>query len=165
MENTEKVYSKDKISDGSQTDPHVNSDEVDVNSDDVNVEEIKDIFNKASKLAQEVGQWSESTVQLFFMEILRNVAAAKQFLVCQLLFIPLLVLFIFSLCVCSGIVIYSLTDSIFIGLGVFLLTMMLVLVGLLYWQKRLIRFFGFKDTVSQLKEGIDVISKASKSFD
>ena len=46
MENTEKVYSKDKISDGTQTDPHVNSDEVDVNSDDVNVEEIKDIFNK-----------------------------------------------------------------------------------------------------------------------
>ena len=51
MENTEKVHSKDKISDGSQTDPHVNSDEVDVNSDDVNVEEIKDIFNKASKSA------------------------------------------------------------------------------------------------------------------
>lgn len=160
MENTDDVCSKDKISDGTQSEPHVNSDEM-----NVNVEEIKDIFNKVSKLAQEVGQWSESTVQLFFMEILRNVAAAKQFLVCQLLFIPLLVLFIFSLCVCSGIVIYSLTHSIFIGLGVFLLTMMLVLVGLLYWQKRLIRFFGFKDTVSQLKEGIDVISKASKSFD
>ena len=160
MENTDDVCSKDKISDGTQSEPHVNSDEM-----NVNVEEIKDIFNKVSKLAQEVGQWSESTVQLFFMEVLRNVAAAKQFFVCQLLFIPLLVLFIFSLCVCSGIVIYSLTDSIFIGLGVFLLTMMLVLVGLLYWQKRLIRFFGFKDTVSQLKEGIDVISKASKSFD
>jgi hypothetical protein len=160
MENTDKEYSKDKISDGTETDPHANSDEV-----NVKVEEIKDIFNKVSKLTQEVGQWSESTVQLFFIEILRNVAAAKKFFVCQLLFIPLLVLFIFSLCVCTGIMIYSITHSIFIGLGIFLLAMMLVLVGLIYWQKRLIRFFGFKDTVSQLKEGIDVISKASKSFD
>jgi len=160
MENTEKVYSKDKISDGTETDPHVNSDEV-----NVKVDEIKDIFNKISKLTQEVGQWSESTVQLFFIEILRNIVAAKKFFICQLLFIPLLVLFIFSLCVCTGIMIYSITHSIFIGLGIFLLAMMLVLVGLIYWQKRLIRFFGFKDTVSQLKEGIDVISKASKSFD
>ncbi|KVX02187.1 hypothetical protein AWJ07_15335 [Shewanella frigidimarina] len=160
MENTDDVCSKDKISDGTQSEPHVNSDEM-----NVNVEEIKDIFNKVSKLAQEVGQWSESTVQLFFMEVLRNVAAAKQFFVCQLLFIPLLVLFIFSLCVCTGIVLYSITLNTFIGVGGFLLAMMLVLVGLLYWQKRLIRFFGFKETVSQLKEGIDVISKASKSFD
>jgi hypothetical protein len=160
MENTDDVCSKDKISDGTQSDPHVNSDEM-----NVNVEEIKDIFNKVSKLAQEVGQWSESTVQLFFMEVLRNVAAAKQFFVCQLLFIPLLVLFIFSLCVCTGIVLYSITLNILIGVGGFLIAMMLVLVGLLYWQKRLIRFFGFKETVSQLKEGIDVISKASKSFD
>ena len=160
MENTDDVCSKDKISDGTQSEPHVNSDEM-----NVNVEEIKDIFNKVSKLAQEVGQWSESTVQLFFMEVLRNVAAAKQFFVCQLLFIPLLVLFIFSLCVCTGIVLYSITLNILIGVGGFLIAMMLVLVGLLYWQKRLIRFFGYKETVSQLKEGIDVISKASKSFD
>ena len=160
MENTDDVCSKDKISDGTQSEPHVNSDEM-----NVNVEEIKDIFNKVSKLAQEVGQWSESTVQLFFMEVLRNVAAAKQCFVCQLLFIPLLVLFIFSLCVCTGIVLYSITLNILIGVGGFLIAMMLVLVGLLYWQKRLIRFFGFKETVSQLKEGIDVISKASKSFD
>lgn len=160
MENTDDVCSKDKISDGTQSEPHVNSDEM-----NVNVEEIKDIFNKVSKLAQEVGQWSESTVQLFFMEVLRNVAAAKQFFVCQLLFIPLLVLFIFSLCVCTGIVLYSITLNILIGVGGFLIAMMLVLVGLLYWQKRLISFFGFKETVSQLKEGIDVISKASKSFD
>ncbi|MGI2111017.1 hypothetical protein ACRN9C_16735 [Shewanella frigidimarina] len=160
MENTDDVCNKDKISDGTQSEPHVNSDEM-----NVNVEEIKDIFNKVSKLAQEVGQWSESTVQLFFMEVLRNVAAAKQFFVCQLLFIPLLVLFIFSLCVCTGIVLYSITLNTLIGVGGFLLAMMLVLVGLLYWQKRLIRFFGFKETVSQLKEGIDVISKASKSFD
>lgn len=160
MENTKTVSSKDKISDGAQPEPLLKPTEI--KSD---ISDIADIFNKISSMALEVGKWSESTVQLFFTEVLRNVAAAKQFLLCQLLFIPLLVLFIFSLCICVGIVSYSLTQSIYVGVGAFLLVMLLVLVGLSYWQKYLLRFFGFKDTISQLKEGVDVISKASKSFD
>ncbi|UJF22647.1 hypothetical protein [Shewanella sp. OMA3-2] len=160
MENTKTVSSKDKISDGAQPEPLLKSPEINTNVDD-----IADIFNKISSMTQEVGKWSEATVQLFFTEVLRNVAAAKQFFVCQLLFIPLLILFIFSLCVCVGIVSYSLTQNMLIGVGAFLLVMSSVLVGLIYWQKYLLRFFGFKDTISQLKEGIDVISKASKSFD
>jgi ABC-type nickel/cobalt efflux system permease component RcnA len=90
---------------------------------------------------------------------------AKKFLVCQLLFIPLLVLFIFSICVSVGIVSYSITHNMLIGVGLFLFTMSVVLVGLVYWQKYLMQFFGFKDTISQLKEGMDVISKASQSLD
>ncbi|QDE30065.1 MULTISPECIES: hypothetical protein [Shewanella] len=163
MENTKKVSSKDKISDGPQTDPLLDPD----NSEEetVNIDDITDILSKLSKVTQNVGEWSESTVQLFFIEVLRNVAAAKQFFVCQLLFIPLLVLFIFSLCVSVGIITYSLTQSLLSGVGIFLLVMSSVLAGLVYWQKYLLRFFGFKDTISQLKEGIDVLSKASQSFD
>lgn len=160
MENTKTVSSNNKISDGTQTDPLSNSDEV-----NANVDEITDIFNKVSKVAQDIGQWSESTVQLFFMEVSRNVVVAKKLLVCQLLFIPLLVLFIFSICVSVGIVSYSITHNMLIGVGLFLFTMSMVLVGLVYWQKYLMQFFGFKDTISQLKEGMDVISKASQSLD
>lgn len=160
MENTKTVSSNNKISDGTQTDPLSNSDEV-----NANVDEITDIFNKVSKVAQDIGQWSESTVQLFFMEVSRNIVVAKKFLVCQLLFIPLLVLFIFSICVSVGIVSYSITHNMLIGVGLFLFTMSMVLVGLVYWQKYLMQFFGFKDTISQLKEGMDVISKASQSLD
>tara|TARA_R110001583_G_scaffold4077_4_gene24354 strand:+ start:895 stop:1377 length:483 start_codon:yes stop_codon:yes gene_type:complete len=160
MQDTKDVLNEDKISDATKKDALLNSEEI-----NVKIDEIKDIFNKVSTVAHEVGLWSESTIQLFFTEVLRNVAAAKQLFVCQLLFIPLLVLFIFSLCVCVGIITYSLTESLLIGVGLFILAMLLVLVGLIYWQKYLLRFFGFKATVSQLKEGFDVISKASKSFD
>jgi len=160
MADTKEVLNEDKISDGTKTDSLLNSEEL-----NVKIDEIKDIFNKVSTVAQEVGSWSESTIQLFFTEVLRNVAAAKQFFVCQLLFIPLVVLFIFSLCVCVGIITYSLTASLLIAVGLFIFAMLLVLAGLIYWQKYLLRFFGFKDTVSQLKEGLDVIAKASKSFD
>ena len=131
----------------------------------IKIDEITDVFNKASKIAQEAGQWSESTIKLFFIEILRNIEAAKRFAVCQLVFIPLLILFIFSLCICIGIVAYSLTYNVLIAVGLFLLAMGLVLLGLAYWQKHLMKFFGFKATIAQLKEGADVISKAAKSFD
>lgn len=131
----------------------------------VKFDEITDVFNKVSKIAQEAGQWSESTIKLFFIEILRNVEAAKRFAVCQLLFIPLLILFIFSICICIGIIAYSLTSNLLIAVGMFLSAMGLVLVALAYWQKYLMRFFGFKATIAQLKEGADVISKAAKSFD
>ncbi len=131
----------------------------------VKFDEITDVFNKLSKIAQEAGQWSESTIKLFFIEILRNVEAAKRFAVCQLLFIPLLILFIFSICICIGIIAYSFTSNLLIAVGMFLSAMGLVLVALAYWQKYLMRFFGFKATIAQLKEGADVISKAAKSFD
>ena len=131
----------------------------------IKIDEITDVFNKVSKIAQEAGQWSESTIKLFFIEILRNIEAAKRFAVCQLVFIPLLILFIFSLCICIGIVAYSLTYNVLIAVGLFLLAMGLVLLGLAYWQKHLMKFFGFKATIAQLKEGADVISKAAKSFD
>lgn len=160
MDNTKKVWDEDKTSQGTQEEPLLNTDEI-----SVKIDEISDVFNKASKIAQEVGHWSESTVQLFFIEIQRNIEAAKRFVACQLLFIPLLILFIFSSCVSVGIVVYSITGNLLIGVGSFLLIMALVLIGLIYWQKYLIRFFGFKDTIAQLKEGADVISKATKSFD
>ena len=131
----------------------------------IKIDEITDVFNKVSKIAQEAGQWSESTIKLFFIEILRNIEAAKRFAVCQLVFIPLLILFIFSLCICIGIIAYSLTYNVLIAVGLFLLAMGLVLLGLAYWQKHLMKFFGFKATIAQLKEGADVISKAAKSFD
>ena len=170
MENTPNMSNQDKTSQGTQKDPLLDNEELNneqLNSDgiDVKIDDLKDVFNKVSNIAQEAGQWSESTIKLFFVEILRNVAAAQRFVVCQLLFIPLLILFIFSLCVSIGIVAYSLTYNLLIAVGFFLLAMSLVLLGLIYWQKYLTRFFGFKETIAQLKEGADVISKAAKSFD
>ena len=95
MENTPNMSNQDKTSQGTQKDPLLDNEELNneqLNSDgiDVKIDDLKDVFNKVSNIAQEAGQWSESTIKLFFVEILRNVAAAQRFVVCQLLFIPLL---------------------------------------------------------------------------
>jgi len=44
MENTDDVCSKDKISDGTQSEPHVNSDEMNVNVEELKIFLIKNII-------------------------------------------------------------------------------------------------------------------------
>lgn len=157
MNNTDKVYDENKISDTESTESVLDKQNV-----NVKIDEVIDVFNKLSALTEEVGQWSKSTIQLFFMEVLRNIASAKQLFFCQLLFIPLLILFIFSLCITVGVIAYTISLNILVGLLFFILAMSAVLGGLIFWQKYLIGFLGFKDTLEQLKEGADVISKATK---
>ncbi|MBD1573379.1 hypothetical protein HC725_08840 [Vibrio sp. S17_S38] len=161
MEDTNKVLHENETSDDHQTDTPLPTEE-DITD---KVDEIKSAFNQVSKVITEVGQWSESTAQLFYLEVQRNIAATKQSIICQILFIPLLILFIFSLCISIGVVNYVLTQNVLIGIGLFLFAMILILTGLIYWQTRLIRSFGFKETISQLKEGLDVITKTAQSRD
>ncbi|WP_413479011.1 phage holin family protein [Vibrio hibernica] len=161
MEDTNKGLHENETSDDHQTDTPLPTEEDITNK----IDEIKSAFNQVSKVITEVGQWSESTAQLFYLEVQRNIAAAKQSIICQVLFIPLLILFIFSLCISIGVVAYVLTQNVLIGIGLFLFAMGLILAGLIYWQKRLIRSFGFNETISQLKEGVDVITKAAQSRD
>ncbi|WP_027696658.1 hypothetical protein [Vibrio litoralis] len=160
MKDTKKVLHENEPSDDFQADAPSNSQGITEKLD-----EIKTLLNQASSVIAEVGQWSESTAQLFYLEVQRNLAAAKQSIICQLLLIPLLIMFIFSACVCVGIASYALTQNLLIGIAAFLFSMGVILIGLIFWQKRLIRFFGFQETMSQLKEGIDVISKATQSRD
>lgn len=142
------------------------SDEVEnlFNSSEFNIkqEEYRNILNKVSIVAKEFSGWSESTAQLFFMETLRNFSASYKILFCQILFIPLLIIFILSLCVFFGIVGYSFYNNLIIASAIFLTSLFMVLVFLTYWQKRLSSFLGFSDTISQLKEGADAIIKAAK---
>ena len=129
------------------------------------IDEIKDVFNRVSVLSQEVSRWSESTLQLFLIEVQRNVVAAKHLLLCQLLFIPLLILFVFSVCVCAGGLAYYFTGNLLAAIGTFLITIIAVLGGLAYWQKCLLKHVGFNDTIAQLEEGVNVIYKAAQSGD
>jgi hypothetical protein len=157
MKNTDKACDENKISEADSLDNLLDTQNL-----SVKIDEILDVFNKVSALTEELGQWSKSTVQLFFMEVLRNVNAAKQIFLCQLLFIPLLILFVFSLCVTAGVVAYTITLNILIGFAFFILAMSAVLGGLVFWQKHLMSFLGFNSTLEQLKEAADVISKATK---
>ncbi|RBW47941.1 hypothetical protein DS885_00390 [Psychromonas sp. B3M02] len=158
--NNEPVCDENKISDEAKSDNLFDTEQI-----EQKFNEVSSMFNKLSDTIDALGKWSESTIQVFFMELLRSIAASKQFLLCQVLFIPLLILFVFSTCIAIGIVFYSLTGYLLVGVGTSLLSMLLVLAGLAYWQKRLMKMIGFTDTIAQIKEGIDVVSKASKSLD
>jgi len=158
--NTEQVCDENKISDDTQPDNLFDTEQI-----EKKIDEVSSLFNKLSDTIDTLGKWSESTIQVFFMELLRSVNASKQFLLCQVLFIPLLILFFFSTCIAVGIVFYSLTGQVLIGVGTFLLSMIAILGALAYWQKRLMKMIGFTETIAQMKEGVDVVSKASKSLD
>ena len=158
--NTEQVCDENTISDDTKPDSLLDTEKI-----DQKIDEVSTLFNKLSETIDTLGKWSESTIQVFFMELLRSVTASKQFLLCQILFIPLLILFIFSTCIATGIVLYSLTGHLLIAVGTFLLSMIVVLGALAYWQKKLMKMIGFTNTMAQIKEGIDVVSKASKSLD
>jgi len=160
MSNIKEPLSNNNSNEDTQADSRLNASQFNEQLD-----EFKELFNRVSILSQEVGRWSESTLQLFFLEVQRNMAAAKQFFFCQVLFIPLLVLFVFSLCICAGGVGYYFSHDLLVGMSMFLITISLTLVGLAYWQKRLLKHLGFKDTIAQLEEGVDVIYKASQSKD
>jgi len=157
MKNTNTACDEDKTSENMKADSLLDTESI-----NTKFQEVSDIFNKLSAITEEVGQWSKSTGQLFYMEVLRNIYTARQLFLCQLLFIPLLVLFVFSLCILVGVIAYTISLSILVGFICFLLTTFLVLIGLIFWQKHLMSFLGFKETIDQLKEGVDVISKASK---
>ena len=157
---TEPVCDENKISDDTKPDNLLDAEKI-----EQKFNELNSMFDKLSDTLDSLGKWSESTIQVFFMELLRSINASKQFLLCQALFIPLLILFVFSTCIAIGIVFYSLTGQLLIGVGTFLLSMVAVLIGLAYWQKRLMKMIGFTNTMAQIKEGIDVVSKASKSID
>ena len=160
MKNSNEPASGHKSNEDTQSDTPFNSAEF-----SAQIDQLKAVFNRVSALSQEMGRWSESTLQLFLIEVQRNIVAAKQFIFCQLLFIPLLILFVFSVCVCAGGITYYFTDNLLAAIGIFLTTITSVLGGLAYWQKRLLKHFGFKDTIAQLEEGVNVIYQASQSRD
>lgn len=146
--------------DSDQIDSLLNSSEFKVKLDEFN-----DILSKLSKLIKEVGSWSESTAKLFLLELSRNFTVTYKILFCLILFIPLLIIFILSLCAFSAIVVYSFYSNIVIASGIFLTSLFIVLLLLAYWQKKLSVFLGFEETVSQIKEGLDVITNATKQGD
>ena len=128
----------------------------------VKFDEFNDIFSKLSQLMKQAGDWSESTAKLFLLELTRNFSVIYKLFFLQTLFIPLLIIFILSLCVFLAIVSYSFYNSIVLSSGTFIISLFCVLSLLAYWQKKLSVFLGFGETVAQVKEGLDVITKATK---
>ncbi|MDV7105836.1 hypothetical protein R3X26_15635 [Vibrio sp. TH_r3] len=152
----------DKTNDCSAT---VNDKQHDKVMDDFNrsVAELDGLWQELLKLQVHSKQWSKSTIELFFLELSNSVAACKRAVACQLIFISLFMMFLFSASVGVGVVIYSFTSNLAVSYGGFILSLGLILVGLVLFQKYVIQFIGFHHTKQQVEEGIDVLAQfASK---
>ncbi|WNJ95578.1 phage holin family protein [Vibrio ruber] len=123
---------------------------------------IQAILSQIEGLATSLKTWSNTTLDLFVLEVKTNIAAARQIVLCSIIFILLAVLFIFSLCLTAGIVTYYLTAHLLLSAGVFIVSLGLVLFGLAWWQKRLTTFLGFKNTTDQLQEGWYALSNQAQ---
>lgn len=121
------------------------------------------ILSQLDQLTQSLKAWSGSTLDLFLLEVKINASAARQILLCTIVFTLLSVLFVFSLCLASGVVAYQLTANVYVAVGVFIASLGLALLSLAWWQKRLVGFLGFKNTTEQLQEGWDALATKAQS--
>ncbi|TOB66026.1 phage holin family protein [Vibrio parahaemolyticus] len=123
---------------------------------------LRAILSQIDDLSTSLRTWSGSTLDLFLLEMKVNVAAARQIVMFSIIFTLLSVLFIFSVCLVSGVVTYHFTAQLLLSVGVFIVSLGLALVGLAWWQKRLTHFLGFKNTTDQLQEGWHAFSNQTR---
>ncbi|PFG45608.1 hypothetical protein ATG66_3904 [Vibrio sp. ES.051] len=124
---------------------------------------LNSILLQLEQLTKSLRAWSGSTLDLFLLELKVNSAAAQQILLCAVVFTLLSVLFVFSLCLASGVVAYQLTTNVYVAVGVFIASLGLALFALAWWQKRLVGFLGFKNTTEQLQEGWNALATKAQS--
>ncbi|WP_427982875.1 hypothetical protein [Agarivorans sp.] len=114
---------------------------------------LQALLSQISTLSSSLKTWSNSSLDLFLLEMKVNMAAARQIVLCSIIFTLLAVLFIFSLCVAAGLVTFHFTAHLLLSVAVFIGCLGLALSALAWWQLRLTHFLGFKNTTKQLQEG------------
>lgn len=127
------------------------------------VNELRSLLSQFSNLSTTLKTWGGSTLELLRLEIKLNMAATSQVILCSIIFTLLSVLFLFSVCFALSLVTYHFTTQLLVSVGVFIASLGLTLVGLVWWQKRLTKFLGFKKTIDQLQEGWDAFTNQTQS--
>ena len=121
------------------------------------IKELKSLWNQLLLLKDPVKQWSQASIDLFFIELRTSLSTLKQSLLLNILFVVLSVFFLLSLCAGLGFLTYHYTHVILLSYMGFVASLGLVLVLLLCWQRYLRKLIGFRHTIEQVKEGLDVI--------
>lgn len=127
--------------------------------------ELASVWQQVNMFKQRFRAWADSTSELFALECKTSLAAIRQIVILQLLFICLAVFFALSLCGGAGLVVYYFTHNLLAGYAAFVAALGCALIGLLWQQSRLLGLIGFRHTVEQVKEGWDVVFKQEKSRD
>lgn len=99
--------------------------------------------------------WLTNLQTLARLELSRNLTAGKRIALLALVLYPLAIAFLLSLCGAVGLAVYHFSQSIYIAFAAFVLAQVLILVGILLYQRRLRAMLGFDQTRQQAKEAID----------
>lgn len=109
--------------------------------------------------------WSENFSQLVHLEFQRTLSAGKRILVLALVLFFLAVALLVSLCAGLGLLGYYLTQSIYIGFGIFLVTQVLVVAALLLSINSLRKLLGFEESKNQAREALNDVTALFKQTD
>ena len=108
--------------------------------------------------------WLTNFQALIRLEFSRTLAASKRIIALNLLLLPLVVAFVISLCGGAGLIGYRLSQSVYIGFFVFVLTQLFVLAAIILYQKRLSSMLGFDETKRQAHQAKEALSDVFESF-
>ncbi|WP_308363642.1 MULTISPECIES: hypothetical protein [unclassified Microbulbifer] len=106
--------------------------------------------------------WLVNLQTLARLEFSRTLAAGKRIIALQLLLLPLVLAFVLSLCAGAGLIGYYYSQSVYVGFAAFLLAQVLILTGMLLYQRKLSSMMGFSETKRQAKEAINDVSELFK---
>ncbi|SHF60391.1 hypothetical protein SAMN04487965_2364 [Microbulbifer donghaiensis] len=108
--------------------------------------------------------WLTNFQALMRLEFSRTIAASKRIIALNLLLLPLAVTFVLSLCGGVGLIGYRLSQSVYIGFFVFILTQLAVLAAILLYQRKLSSMLGFDETKRQAHQAKEALSDVFESF-
>ncbi|SDJ70236.1 hypothetical protein [Microbulbifer yueqingensis] len=124
--------------------------------------ELKSVLARAEATLGLVSGWLGNLQTLIHLELQRTITASKRIIALNLLLLPLAVTFVVSLCAGAGLGGYYFFQSVYAGFGIFLLSQLLVLTGILLYQKRLRSMLGFEETRHQVREALDDVAETFK---
>jgi hypothetical protein len=106
--------------------------------------------------------WLVNFQSLVRLEFSRTLAVSKRLIALQLLLLPLVLAFALSLCAGAGLIGYYYSQSIYVGFTTFVLVQVLILAGILLYQRKLSSMLGFSETRRQAKEAINDVVESFK---
>ena len=128
-------------------------------------QEIDALRNRAEATMTLASAWAENFTSLVQLEFQRTVQAGKRIVVMLLFLFFLAISVIVSLCAGLGLLGYHYFQSIYIGFGIFLLSQILIVGGLLLSMNRLKKMLGFDESRKQAREALDDVTALFKQTD
>lgn len=127
--------------------------------------EIDQLIQRAEATMTVAAAWSENFTRLVQLEFQRTLSAGKRIVLFLLVLFFLAIALLVSLCAGLGLLGYYLFESVYIGFGVFVLSQILIVAGLLLSINSLRKLLGFEESKKQAKEALDDVTALFKQAD